>query len=194
MKAVASRDAGHVEALTAARTRLASSMREVKTSGSAVVASVQPSPVYRQAPDADGYEWYYTLRLAETAGASTKLTGFSIDGYDYSAQIPAFFGSTNLPANGTLSAALRAKDLNVPANLVYSFSGVDSTGQKWTQQLTVSFMPEQAAARRITREKTGRRRVIGPPGREVRECEWECRVAKRGVGLPAGRFCGTGSV
>src|SRR5207244_1910376 len=44
------------------------------TSGSAVVASVQPSPVYRQAPDADRYEWYYTLRLAETAGASTKLT------------------------------------------------------------------------------------------------------------------------
>src|SRR5262249_54073000 len=29
---------------------------------------------------------------------------------------------------------------------VYSFGGVDASGQKWTRQLTVSFLPEQISA------------------------------------------------
>jgi hypothetical protein len=111
-----------------------------------IVPSAVPNPIYQQAPDDDGYAWYYTLRLTETAGTATTLTAFSIDGTDYTQYISAWFGSKNLAAHGTLSVALRAKDLTVPADLVYSFSGVDANGKKWSQQLTVRFLGEQTAA------------------------------------------------
>jgi uncharacterized protein (TIGR03437 family) len=104
-----------------------------------VVPSVTPSPVTRTTPDADGYNFFFTIRLAETAGTAATLTGFVIDGADYSAQIAAFFGSANLPANGALTTSIRAKDMTLPANLVYQFSGVDASGQKWSKQLTVPF-------------------------------------------------------
>ncbi len=112
---------------------------------SVVVPSVDPSPVYRKAPDADGYAFFFTLRLAETAGTPTTLTGFTMDGYDYSAQIAAFFGSANVPASGTLSAAVRFKDRDVPAGIAITLSGSDPSGQKWSRQLTVSFFGDQTA-------------------------------------------------
>ena len=120
---------------------------------SAVVPSVEPSPVYRQPADAAGYRFSFTVRLTETGGTATTLTGLTIGGYDYSAQIAAFFGSANLSAYGTLSTALRAKEMNVPVDVVLSVSGIDATGQKWTKQLTVSFLgdqPEPAARMSLT--------------------------------------------
>jgi len=111
-----------------------------------VVASVEPSPVVRQAPDADGYEWYYTIRLKETGGVNTKITGLFIDDDDYSASLPAFFNTTTLFANGTLTASLRGKDLDVPSEYDFAFSGVDPDGRKWTRHLTVSFVGEQGTA------------------------------------------------
>jgi hypothetical protein len=115
-------------------------------SSAAIVPSAMPNPVYQQAPDDDGYAWYYTLRLAETAGISTTITAFSIDGTDYTSNISSWFGSKILRAHGTLSVALRAKDLTVPADLVYSFSGVDANGKTWTQQLTVRFLGAHGSA------------------------------------------------
>jgi subtilase family serine protease len=109
---------------------------------SVVVPSVEPSPVFRTAPDADGYAFFFTFRLAETAGTTTTLTGFTIDGYDYSAQIGAFFGSANLPANGALTAAIRFKDTNVPADLLCTFSGLDVSGQQWSKQLKVTLVSD----------------------------------------------------
>ena len=78
---------------------------------SVVTAMIDPSPVYQQAPDADGFAWFYTIRLTETGGVATKLTGFSIDGYDLSEYIADWFGTTTLPANGSLSLKVRAKDM-----------------------------------------------------------------------------------
>jgi hypothetical protein len=109
---------------------------------SVVVPSVEPSPVFRTAPDADGYAFFFTFRLAETAGTTATLTGFTIDGYDYSAQIAAFFGSANLPANGALTAAIRFKDTNVPADLLCTFSGLDVSGQQWSKQLKVTLVSD----------------------------------------------------
>jgi subtilase family serine protease len=109
---------------------------------SAVVLSVEPSPVYRRKSDANGYRFFFTLRLAETAGTSTTITGLTIDGRDYSGQIADFFGGTDLPAYGTLSAALGAKDMDVPANVLFSFSGIDKSGLKWSKELTVAFVAE----------------------------------------------------
>ena len=56
------------------------------------------------------------------------------------------FGTATLPANGTLAVSLRAKGLNVPIQRAYTFSGSDPGGQKWTMQLTVTFLDQQNSA------------------------------------------------
>lgn len=116
------------------------------TGSSAVIPSVVPAPVYQQQPDADGYGWFYTIRLAEAAGVGTTLTGFSIDGTDYTSSIQTFFGTSTLGAHGTLSVALRAKLSTVPWDSKFIFAGVDASGQTWTQQLSVPFRSRQIAA------------------------------------------------
>jgi hypothetical protein len=106
---------------------------------SAVVPSIDPSPVYQQAADNDGFSWFYTIRLKETGGAPTRITGFSIDGDDLSDSIADWFGTSDLPANATLSLAMRARDLDVPSDHTFAFSGVDYSGQKWSQEVSASF-------------------------------------------------------
>jgi uncharacterized protein (TIGR03437 family) len=113
---------------------------------SAVTVTAQPSPVYKQAPDPDGYAWYYTLTLTETAGLATKVTSFTIDGADYSPQIPAIFGDTTLPAHGTLTAAMRSRIASVPADRTFAFAGIDPGGRKWTQQVMLSFLGEPSSS------------------------------------------------
>ncbi|HMD71154.1 MAG TPA: protease pro-enzyme activation domain-containing protein [Bryobacteraceae bacterium] len=118
----------------------------VPATGSAVIPSVTPNPVYQQTPDADGYSWFYTVNLTEIAGVATTVTGFSIGGADYSSSIASFFGSASLPAKGTLSASLRTALASVPATMVFAFSGADASGVKWNQQISVSFYGPQLAA------------------------------------------------
>jgi uncharacterized protein (TIGR03437 family) len=113
---------------------------------SSVVLSADPTPVYQQKADADGYSWFYTVRLTETAGASTTITALSIDGVDYSANFASWFGSATLSANGTLACGFRAKELTVPMNQVFSFSGVDATGERWTKQVTIPFLSQKTSA------------------------------------------------
>ncbi|MBZ5617281.1 MAG: Ig-like domain repeat protein [Acidobacteriia bacterium] len=104
---------------------------------SAVVPSVTPNPVYQQQPDADGYVWRFTLKLAEMAGVATTLTDFTFNGTSRASEIPNLFGSATIPPGGTLSAPLRAKDISPPAALVLGFSGVDADGRLWSQQMAV---------------------------------------------------------
>jgi uncharacterized protein (TIGR03437 family) len=118
----------------------------VPTATSAIVPSIAPNPVYQQQPDANGYSWFYTVRLTEIAGVATTLTGFSIDSSDYSSSITSFFGSATIPARGTLSAAIRSIGLTVPTTRLYSFSGKDASGATWTQQISVPFFGQQIAA------------------------------------------------
>ena len=118
----------------------------VPASGSAVVPSVTPNPVFQQTPDANGNAWFFTVSLTEIAGVATTLTGFSIGGTDYSSSISSFFGSNSLPAKGTLSASLAATIASVPETLVFAFSGADAGGAKWNQQISVSFYGPQLAA------------------------------------------------
>ena len=109
---------------------------------SAVSAAVNPDPVYQQAPDSDGYQWMYTVSVAESAGVKTTLTGLKVAGVDYSAQLADLFGTTTLPAFGTLtSGMLRAKDLAVPVNSTVEIDGVDAaTGHPWQTLAPVSFL------------------------------------------------------
>jgi len=118
----------------------------VSTVPSRVVPSVTPNPVFQQAPDADGYSFFYTLRLSEIAGNATTLTGFTFDGADYSSQIQTFFGTASIPANGTIAAQLRAQLGTPPINLAFGFSGTDASGTTWTQQITVPFLAQPSSA------------------------------------------------
>ena len=106
---------------------------------SVVAASIDPSPVYQQSPDEDGYAWFYTIRLSETGGVASKVTAFSIDGDDLSEYIADWFGSTTLPANGLLSVKMRAKDLNVPSDIAFAFAGTDNSGQQWSKKISAPF-------------------------------------------------------
>jgi uncharacterized protein (TIGR03437 family) len=118
----------------------------VPTTAAAVIPSIVPNPIYQQAPDSDGYAWFYTVRLAEVAGTSTRITGFSIAGTDHTGDIPAWFGSTTLPAHGTLSAGIRSSGLTVPVNRTFIFSGTEANNQSWTQEISVPFLPQQISA------------------------------------------------
>jgi hypothetical protein len=114
------------------------------TPSSHVTVSVTPDPVYQQAANAGGYQWFYTVTLTETAGVATTVTSFTFSGADYSSDIASWFGSTTLPANGSLSANLEWKGLTVPVNVVIAFTGRDSaSATPWTAQITVPFLGPQ---------------------------------------------------
>jgi len=110
---------------------------------SAVTLSVTPNPVYRTAPDANGATFSFTIQLQETAGVSTTLTGFTFDGMSFAPSIAKFFGSTTLPADGKLTATLKAGNLAVPATVPIVFTGRDASGAAWSQQINVQFLPAQ---------------------------------------------------
>jgi uncharacterized protein (TIGR03437 family) len=98
-----------------------------------------PDPVYEQQPNAQGYSWFYTITLTETAGVATTLTRFTIGGIDYSAQISNWFGTTTIPANGSISTSVESENLTVPTTVLLAFAGVDASGQQWSKQLSVPF-------------------------------------------------------
>ncbi|MBZ5621265.1 MAG: Ig-like domain repeat protein [Acidobacteriia bacterium] len=116
------------------------------TTTSAIVPSVVPNPVYEQQPDADGFTWFFTVRLSEIAGVATTLTDFTFAGTSLASRIQELFGSASLPARGTLSASLKARNLSGPGTVVLGFSGADAGGQKWTQQISVPFLGPQISS------------------------------------------------
>ncbi len=118
----------------------------VPTTTSAIVPSVSPNPVYQQAPDANGFSFFFTVSLNEIAGVATTLTDFTFFGTSYASQISSFFGTSAIPAHGTISAALGATVNTIPSTGVLGFSGRDASGATWTQQISVQFLPGQLSA------------------------------------------------
>jgi uncharacterized protein (TIGR03437 family) len=116
----------------------------VSSTASAVIPSVVPNPVYQQA--VTGCPFAFTVILTEIAGVPTTLTDFTFGGTDFATSIPAFFGTANIPAHGTLSAALCASNITPPTTLTLGFSGKDASGQTWAQQIVVPFYPAQISA------------------------------------------------
>ena len=105
---------------------------KLPASGSFVVPSVTPNPVYQTVTS-----WPYTVTLREKAGVATKLTAFTINGVSQSLN---GFTSVNIPADGAVSASLSGSGISPPLNRVFVFTGVDASGKTWTQQLTVPFL------------------------------------------------------
>jgi len=110
-----------------------------------VVASINRNPVFQGTPDAHGNQWQFQLRLTEEAGVGATLTGFTINGADYSAQIATLFGSASIPAGGSIFASYGFQTLPDPSNVVFGFSGVDAAGAPWSTALTVPFEGPQTA-------------------------------------------------
>ena len=112
---------------------------------SAVVASVSQSPgpgIYGNADvvfEQPANSWNFTLTLTEEAGVPATLTGMTIGNTDYSSQIASLFGSSSIPAHQSVSAQIGLSNLNVPANVAFTLSGVDAGGRQWSQQLSVPF-------------------------------------------------------
>ena len=114
------------------------------SAASAVTLTITPDPVFQQPPDANGATFSFTIQLTETAGVPTTLTGFIFDGVSYTGSLAQFFGSTALPAHGTLSASLKASNIPVPSSVNITFTGRDAGGATWTRQLAVPFLPQPA--------------------------------------------------
>jgi uncharacterized protein (TIGR03437 family) len=108
-------------------------------SGSAVVASIDQNPVFQQQPDANGNSWIFKLTLSEEAGIGTTLTGLGIAGVDYSSQIAGLFGSATLAAGGSATASIGLKNLTVPTNVLFTYSGIDASGRQWSAQMSIPF-------------------------------------------------------
>jgi uncharacterized protein (TIGR03437 family) len=105
---------------------------------SAVVPSIDQSPVFEQPANGSGNRWTFKITLTEEAGVATTLTGFTINGQSY--DVATVFGTTKIAADGSISSSgLGLASLAVPANVVFGFSGMDANGTQWSQQLTVPF-------------------------------------------------------
>jgi hypothetical protein len=100
-----------------------------------VVASSIPVVVKQS-----GSAWTLTLALAETNGTATTLTSLKIDGADYSASIPGFFGTNRIAANGLITATIHTSGLFTPVTKFFEFGGVDTvSGTSWYRVLSVTF-------------------------------------------------------
>lgn len=100
-----------------------------------VVATATPNPVPQT-----GDNWSLTLQLQETNGSSTTLTGFKIDGVDYTSSIGAFFGGNLIPANGTVHASIHTSGLITPVTKFFEFYGKDMlSGNTWYRMVPVTF-------------------------------------------------------
>jgi uncharacterized protein (TIGR03437 family) len=109
------------------------------TTGSYVVPFVNPSPV----PPAAN-EWPYTVGLTEIAGVSTTLTSFTVNGVTQSLNS---WSSTKIPAHGTVFALLAGVlGATAPINRTFAFGGTDANGQRWTQQVGISFTAPTGAS------------------------------------------------
>jgi uncharacterized protein (TIGR03437 family) len=111
----------------------------VPSSNSAVGVLLSPNPVGEQPPDSNGNRWIFAIQLTERAGVATTLTKMTIGGVDYSSKIASFFGTTTLPANGTLSTVIGNSSLQFPSTVAFGFGGQDAGGFQWNLQAPLQF-------------------------------------------------------
>jgi hypothetical protein len=107
----------------------------VRVDQSNVVASITPNPVVQGSG-----QWSFQIRLAETGGASTKVTALKFNGADYSANIASWFGTNHIAASGAIVAPLHGSGVFPHGDQYFEFWGVDdASGQTWYRVATVTF-------------------------------------------------------
>ncbi|HUK17387.1 MAG TPA: protease pro-enzyme activation domain-containing protein [Bryobacteraceae bacterium] len=115
----------------------------VPAQSSSVQPSIDQNPVFQQTPDVFGNAWRFKLTLTEEAGIGTTVTGFTIDGVDHSAEIPALLKSAAISPGQTVSFSYGLANVAVPKTVAFGFTGVDASGATWTRQLSVPFSGPQ---------------------------------------------------
>jgi hypothetical protein len=85
-----------------------------------------------------GKAWPFTIAVSN-AGGPTTFTILTFNGTSYASEIPIWFGSTSLPANGKLTTNLQVSNVPVPTSGVFGFGGTDTNGNTWTKTVTVQF-------------------------------------------------------
>src|ERR1019366_3533214 len=90
----------------------------VRVDQSNVVASITPNPVVQ-----GGGQWSFQIRLAETAGASTRVTALKFDGADYSSKIAGWFGTDRIAASGAIVAPLHGTGVFPHGDRYFEFWG-----------------------------------------------------------------------
>jgi uncharacterized protein (TIGR03437 family) len=114
---------------------------------SAITISIDQNPVFQQAPDASGNPWRFQLTLTEEAGVGTTLTGLTINGVSYTAQIASLFKDAGAPwpastppaiaPRGSITANIGLKNLSVPTAVPIVVTGVDASGATWSSRISV---------------------------------------------------------
>jgi hypothetical protein len=106
----------------------------VKVDQSNVLAAITPNPVVQTGA------WSFQIRLAETAGVSTRVTALKFNGADYSASIANWFGTGRIAASGAIAATLQGSGVFPHGDQYFEFWGVDeASGQPWYRVATVTF-------------------------------------------------------
>ncbi len=101
-----------------------------------VLETITPNPVYQS-----GGQWSFKVRLGETGGVATHVTGMKIDGTDYSSSVKSWFGTDRIAANGAIEAPLQAPGSFPGGAQFFEFWGVDDvSGQPWYRVASVSFL------------------------------------------------------
>jgi hypothetical protein len=107
----------------------------VRVDQSNVVASITPNPVVQS-----GGQWSFQIRLAETGGASTRVTALKFEGADYSSKIANWFGTDRIAASGAIVAPLHGTGVFPHGDQYFEFWGVDdASGQNWYRVATITF-------------------------------------------------------
>jgi hypothetical protein len=107
----------------------------VRADQSNVVATITPNPVAQ-----NGAQWSFQIRLAEAAGAATRVTALKFNGADYSANIAGWFGTDRIAASGAIVASLSGTGVFPHGDQYFEFWGVDeASGQPWYRVATVTF-------------------------------------------------------
>jgi hypothetical protein len=83
--------------------------------------------------------WLVAVQLQEQAGVGTTITGFTINGTDYSSLVSSMFGSAQLGAHTTETANLAFQGA-LPPTIVFGVSGVDASGTKWSQSVSAAII------------------------------------------------------
>ena len=99
--------------------------------GSYVSVNISPNPAHEGE--------FIRVTLTEEAGVATTITGWTINGNNDFSLFAQDFGTTTLPAYGSLSASITsAFPAVLPSARVYVFTGVDAGGGTWSQQYTLT--------------------------------------------------------
>ena len=107
----------------------------VRTDQSNVVATITPSAV-----EQNGGQWSFQIRLLETAGVATHLTGLKFNGVDYTSSLANWFGTTKIGANGAIVAPLSGAGVFPAGDQYFEFWGADdASGLPWYRVVTVTF-------------------------------------------------------